>query len=35
MDVMGGDTGPKRLHAVINRLVDCLKMSELELKEYL
>jgi len=35
MDVMGGDSGPKRVHAVINRLVDCLKMDRNQLKEHL
>ena len=35
MDVMGGDSGPKRMHAVINKLVDCLKMKPEDLKTYL
>ena len=35
MDVMGGDSGPKRIHAVINRLVDCLKLNRNNLKDYL
>lgn len=32
---MGGDSGPKRMHAVINRLVDCLKLNPADLKQYL
>lgn len=35
MDVMGGDSGPKRIHAVINRLVDCLKLNPNDLKNHL
>jgi hypothetical protein len=35
MDVMGGDSGPKRIHAVINRLVDCLKLNPSDLKDFL
>ena len=32
---MGGDSGPKRIHAVINRLVDCLKLNPNDLKTHL
>ena len=32
---MGGDSGPKRIHAVINRLVDCLKLNRSSLEDYL
>jgi hypothetical protein len=30
MDVMGGDKGPKRIHAVINQMVDYLKMESVK-----
>ena len=28
VDVMGGDSGPKRLYSVVNRLIDGLKMDK-------
>jgi len=33
IDVMGGDSGPKRLHAVVNRMVDYLKLDQEALKK--
>lgn len=35
IDVMGGDSGPKRLHAVVNKMVDCLKLDRTSLKQNL
>lgn len=33
IDVMGGDGGsPKKLHTVVNRIVDCLKLDKETLK---
>ena len=32
IDVMGGDSGPKRLHNTVNRMVDFLKMDRHTLK---
>ena len=30
---MGGDSGPKRLYSVVNKMVDCLKMDKESLKK--
>ena len=32
MDAMGGDAGPKRMHQVVNRLFECLKMDRQSLQ---
>lgn len=32
---MGGDSGPKRMHNVINKMFDCLKMKQEDLTQYL
>lgn len=28
VDVMGGDSGPKRLHATVNKIVDLIRMEK-------
>ena len=33
IDVMGGDSGPKRLYAVVNKMVDNLKLDREVLKK--